>query len=199
MLYPTNLKKMKKKILIILSLIIGIISCKNEKQRVNKLEIAKNYYKFLDLSNSSAMTTLLSDSILIREKQDDYEEQFSRKGYIEWLKWDSVFNPTYNILEIKQDHKAIRAKISKIDKRILFLHEEPMVWYEVIQFDHDKIIKIERIEYETFNIEKFLKNRDKLLKWSNKNHPELKGFLYDQTESGGIKYLKAIQLYNDHK
>ena len=74
-----------------------------------------------------------------------------------------------------------------------------MVWYEIIRFDNNKIVRIERIEYEVFNVDIFIKNRDKLVVWVDKNHSELSGFLYPQTKSVGIKYLKAIELYNKKK
>ena len=178
---------------------IGFISCKTSEKEIEKLEIAKKYYKFLDSSDVSRMATLLGDSIVIRESEDDYEENFSQKAYIEWLEWDSVFDPTYKILEIEQDDETIKAKISKIDKRIAFLHEEPMVWNDIIRFNNNKIISVERIQYDVFNVEKFLKNRDGLLSWINENHPRLNGFLNAQTKSVGMKYLQAIELYQNKK
>lgn len=192
---------MNKIIILSLLLTIGFASCKNSEKEKNKetskLEIAKQYYKALDQSDGSGMRILLGDSIVIRENADNYEERFSQKGYMVWLEWDSVFDPTYEILQIEQEGEIVKAKISKIDKRILFLHEEPMVWNEIVRFDNNKIIKVERIEYEVFNVEKFLKNRDGLVSWIDENHPELSGFLFPQTKSTGIKYLKAIELYKN--
>ncbi|MFH6604579.1 hypothetical protein ACEZ3G_13910 [Maribacter algicola] len=192
---------MNKIIILSLLLTIGLVSCKNSEKEKNKetskLEIAQQYYKALDQSDDSKMRTLLGDSIVIRENADNYEERFSQKGYTVWLEWDSVFNPTYNILQIEQDGEIVKAKISKMDKRILFLHEEPMVWNEIVRFDNNKIVKVERIEYEVFDVEKFLKNRDGLVSWVDENHPELSGFLYPQTKSVGMKYLQAIELYRN--
>ncbi|MCX2761895.1 hypothetical protein [Aquimarina muelleri] len=191
------------KIIVLLLLTVGLISCKtSEKGRVretNKLETAKRYYKALNTSDDSEMLTLLGDSIVIRENADNYEERFSRKGYTIWLEWDSVFEPKYKILEIEEENEVVKAKISKIDQRIFFLTEEPIVWYEIIRFDNNKIVKVEKIEYEVFNVAKFLKNRDRLVNWIDKNHSELSGFLYPQTKSVGMKYLKAIELYNNKK
>ncbi len=179
---------------------IGFITCKNSENekgiKTSKLEIAKNYYKALDNSNSTEMLTLIGDSIVIRENNDDYQERFSRNGYTVWLKWDSVFEPTYKILEIEEKNEVVNARISKVDKRIIFLTEEPMVWKEIIRFDKNKIVKVERIEYEVFNVPKFVRNRDTLVSWVDRYHPELSGFLYPQTKSVGMKYLKAIELYN---
>ncbi len=194
---------MKKIIALLFLLTIGFVSCKTSEKEKNKetskLEIAKQYYKALDNSDGSGIPNLLGDSIVVRENSDDYEERFSQKGYSEWLEWDSVFDPTYKILEIEEENQVVKAKISKIDKRILFLNEEPMVWYEIVRFDNNKIVQVERIEYEVFNVEKFLKNRDGLVNWIDKNHSELSGFLFPQTRSVGLKYLKAIEMYENGK
>jgi len=191
--------QMNKIIVLSLFLTFGFISCRNSEKGIDKLEIAKKYYGFLNNSDDAGMITVLGDSIVIRESEDDYQENFSQKRYTEWLKWDSVFDPTYKIIEIEQENEIVKAKISKTDKRIIFLQEEPMVWSEIIRFDNDKIKSVERIKYEVFNVMKFLKNRDELVSWIDENYPELNGFLNDQTEAGGMKYLKAIELYQNKK
>ena len=179
------------------------VSCKtsgNEKNKTfTKLEIASQYYKALDQSDSTKMISLVGDSIVIRENKDNYEERFSRQGYNTWLAWESVFDPTYKILEMKEAKNIVTAKVSKTDKRIFFLTQEPVVWVETLQFDQNRIVKVNRIEYEVFDIDKFVKNRDSLVQWIDKHHKELSGFLYPQTKSTGIKYLKAIELYNKEK
>ncbi len=179
--------------------IIAFSSCKNSKKEIDQLEIAKQYYQVLDNSDHAGMATLIKDSILTIETEADYEQKFSQKEYIDWLKWDSVFEPTYKILDIEQENGAVKATISKIDKRISFLHEEPVVTRQVIRFDHDKIISIETTKYIIFNDTKFVKNREALLSWMEENHPDLNRFIYDQTEAGGLKYLKAIALYQNRK
>jgi len=188
------------RITILLVLItIGIISCKNSEKEFDQLEIAKKYYKVLDKSNVSGIETLLTDSLLTKETEYNYEQTFSKKEYVEWLQWDSVFKPTYKILEIGQKNGIVKAKISKTDKRISFLHKEPIVTEQVIRFDMDKISSIETTKYVVFNDSVFVKNRGRLSNWIDKNHPELNGFIHDQTKSGGMKYLKAIELYENKK
>ena len=182
-----------------LFLAIGFLSCKTSEKEMDKLEIAKQYYKALDDSETSSKPTLLKDSIVIRESEYDYQETFSAKGYATWLQWDSVFDPTYKILEIEQEGEIVKATISKMDKRILFLHEVPIVSKEVLHFDKNKISKVEKIEYPVFNDSIFVKNRDEFLSWMNANHPDLNNFINDQTKGGGIKYLKAIDLYKNRK
>lgn len=184
-------------------LTVALISCKtSDKEKgkeLSKLAIAKQYYKALDKSNVSSMLILIGDSIVIRENMDNYEERFSQRGYGVWLAWDSVFEPTYKILDIVEANDMVKAKIWKIDKRISFLHEEPMVWNEIIRFDGRKIARVERMRYEVFSVDRFVKNRDTLVNWINEYHPELSGFLYPQTKSLGKKYLKAIEIYQNKK
>ena len=54
---------------------------------------------------------------------------------------------------------------------------------------------LETTKYEVFNDSTFVKNRDELVNWTNEYHPELQGFLFDQTKEGGLKYIKAIEFY----
>ena len=190
---------MNKIIVLCSFLTFGFIACKTSEKEIDTLEIAKKYYEILNNSDVSEIAYILTDSIVIKENEDDYQETFSKQGYVAWLEWDSVFSPTYKILEMEQENGVVKAKISKIDQRILFLHEEPMVWTEIIRCNNNKIISVDRIKYEVFNVAKFLKTRDELVSWIDKNHPQLSGFLHDQTEPGGIKYLKAIDLYKNRQ
>jgi len=184
---------------IILLLIIGLISCKPSDKEVSKLQIAQQYYNALDKSDASAIESLMADTILMRETEYDYEEVFTLDRYVEWLKWDSVFDPAYEILETEQENEIVRAKVSKIDTRISFLHQEPIVTNELIRFANGKIISIEKTKYVVFNEAVFVQTRDSLVSWIDKTHPELKGFIQDQTERGARNYLKAIELYKSGK
>ena len=195
----TRAKNVYKIIVLSCLLVIGLISCENSEKQIDQLAIAKNYYKALDNSDDSGITHLLTDSLLTKETEYDYEQTFTLKEYVEWLKWDAAFDPNYEILEIAREGETVKAKISKIDKRISFLHEAPIVTNQVIRFENDKIISIETTQYVVFNDSLFIKNRDDLVSWVDENHPELNGFLYDQTEAGGMKYLKAIELYQSKK
>ncbi|MGJ8593546.1 MAG: hypothetical protein ACSHXF_13425 [Aquaticitalea sp.] len=188
---------MKRRIVLIGIITFGLISCNNSQQKVNELDMAKQFYQALDTSDTVKMIDLLSDRIVVRESEYDYEETFTKNRYIEWLTWDSVFDPSYKILEINQDKDIIKATISKTDKRISFLNEEPIIWNEIIRFDKHKIIKVERVNYLQFNDSIFIKNRDNLSNWIETNHPELNDFLNGQTEVVGKNYLKAIELYQN--
>ena len=187
------------KILVVMCIVIGFISCKNDKQGLDKLQIAKQYYKILSNSDDSKIASLINDSLLTRETEYNYEQTFSLEQYKEWLKWDAKFGPKYEIIDIVVEGDVVKAQISKIDKRILFLHEEPIVSNQIIRFDKDKITSIETTQYVVFNDSLFVKNRSDLLNWMDENQPNLKGFIYDQTEEGAINYLKALELYANRK
>lgn len=162
---------------------------------MEKLELAKKYYTILDKSDTSAIKSLLEDSLYTRETEYDYEQTFSQQEYIAWLQWDSIFEPTYQILEIKEENGNVKARISKTDKRIDFLHEQPIVTDQVLRIEKNKITSIETTKYVVFNDSLFVANRDRFLNWIQANHPDAGGFINDQTKSGGIKYLNAMELY----
>lgn len=175
---------------------IGLFSCKNTEKAYDQMEIAKNFYAALDNSNPSKTTDLITKTFTTID--DGFEQNYSGSDYAEWVKWDSVFQPTYEILKIEKENGIVKAKISKTDKRISFLHNEPIITDEIIKFHNNKIISINRTS-AVFKVDVFIKNRDVLVNWITENHPELNGFLNDQTKSGAITYLKAIELYNNKK
>jgi ketosteroid isomerase-like protein len=186
---------------VLLLLTIGIISCKTSEKEFDKLEIAKNYFVALDASNSSKMKDLLSDSLITTIPKYEYEVRYSKNDYVgNWLKWDSVFEPTYKVLEMNLENETLKAKVSKTDKRILFFMHKPFMTNYIIRFQNDKIASIEE-EYLNFDESTWGKNRSELLNWTKENHPELNldRFINIQTESGGKKLLKAIELYKDQK
>tara|TARA_R110001583_G_scaffold193907_1_gene363643 strand:- start:554 stop:1114 length:561 start_codon:yes stop_codon:yes gene_type:complete len=184
------------KTIVLLLLIIGFISCKNSEKEIDRVEIAKQYFKVLDNSDYSKMSDWFADSLTTIE--GEYKQTYSKSDYLEFLKWDSVFDPDYEILEIEQKNGIVKARISKMDKRISFLHEEPFITNQTIKFQNGKIISVET-EYVDFNVAIWERNRNGLLGWIDENHPELNGFINDQTESGGMKFLKAIELYKNRK
>ncbi len=190
-----NKPKMSKSIVLLLLLTIGLISCKSSEKEINRVEIAKQYFNVLDNSDYSKMSDWFADSLTIIE--GEYKQTYSKNDYQEFLKWDAVFAPKYEILEISQSNGIVKAKISKMDKRISFLHEEPFITNQIIKFKKDKIISIE-IEYMDFNEVTWERNRNGLLSWIDETYPALNGFINDQTESGGIKFLKAIELYKNN-
>ena len=190
---------MNRTLLLLLFSSLLFVACKDTEKSLTPLDIANTYYEALSNSNGEALKPLLSDTLYTKELDYDYEETFSKKQYLEnWLKWDAMFDPTYEVLEIKQENQQVKATISKFDKRIEVLHETPTVWKETLEFENHKIARIYR-QNVTFNDSLWEQNRNQLLQWVDEHHPELNGFIFDQTEAGGLNYLKALELYKNKK
>lgn len=187
---------MNKTIALLLLLTIGFISCKNSEKEIDRVEIAREYFKVLDNSDYSKLSDWFPDSL--KTIEGEHKNTYSKSEYLEILKWDSVFEPNYEILKIEQKDGIVKAKISKMDKRIFFLHEKPFITNQIIRFKKEKIISIET-DYVNFDYPTWEKNKNGLLSWIDKNHPELNGFINDLTEDGGMKFLKAIELYKNKK
>ncbi|MEW2921127.1 MULTISPECIES: hypothetical protein [unclassified Allomuricauda] len=129
---------MKKIIVLLLLSTITYISCEKAEKETDKIEIAKKFYVAIDNSNHSKVTGLITEEFTTID--DGYEQKYVQNKYAEWVKWDSVFQPTYEILKIEKDDDIVKAKISKIDKRISFLHDQPIIMNETILFDGDRIV-----------------------------------------------------------
>ena len=185
-------RSMKKAILLVCISLIGI-SCQQSNKRIDKIEIAQNYIKALNTSDYDGIIGLFKDSI--RMKEVVYSSVFSKDNYYQLFQWDSTFSPTYKLLEIKEVNDVVQMKVSKECPRILFLNEEPMVTDEVLKFEEGKIESVEITKYVVFNQKGWDRNRANLVEWTETHHPELDGFLYDQTRKGAINYLEAIKRY----
>lgn len=190
---------MNRMLIISLILSLGLVSCKSSEKTIDKLQIAEKYFLALDESNSSKMKELVMDNLITEIPEYEYKVRYSKNDYVgKWLKWDSVFEPTYKVIEMNLNNGIVKAKISKVDKRILFFMQKPFLTNEILKFKDDKIASIET-EYLNFDEETWGKNRNQLLSWVSENHPELDGFINDQTEAGGKKFLKALELYEKKK
>ncbi len=196
-----NQINMNRILIIFLILLVGLVSCKNSEKTIDRLLIAENYFVALDESNSAKMEDLLADSLIITIPKYEYKVRYSKNDYLRnWLKWDSVFEPTYKVLEMNMENGTVKANVSKSDKRIIFFMGKPFVTNEILRFKDDKIIELET-EYINFDEKTWGKNRTELLNWTKENHPELNLDLNInmQTESGGKKFLKAIERYENEK
>lgn len=175
---------------------MGILSCSTFEKHPGKLQVARKYYHALDQSNYLQIKDLISDSITTKEV--NYERILTRSQFHEFMKWDSIFEPTYKVLKLDQVDGLITATVSKLDKRILFLHKAPIITQEVLRFTEGRIASVEITDYISFDDKIFAEKRDSLLTWVDEHHPELNGFIQDQTEFGAKNYLKAIELYNNN-
>ncbi|MGX1928694.1 hypothetical protein [Flagellimonas sp. 2504JD4-2] len=181
--------------LLILPFVFG--SCKQANNEIDRLEWSKNYIGALNSSNYQQAASFFSDSVRLNELV--YKSAFSKKDYRALFQWDSVFSPTYKILDMQLKEDFVEMKVSKECKRILFLNEEPMITQERIYFNDKGIFSIDIVEYVAFNSDLWDRNRTELVSWTAEEFPDLDGFLYDQSLKGGLKLKEAIDRYQKAK
>ncbi|WP_139150365.1 hypothetical protein [Flagellimonas zhangzhouensis] len=179
-----------------LILMVIFLSCGGNPKQVDKITIAENYIHALNASDFEQLVGLFQDSIRFNEME--YIRTFDKEGYRDLFQWDSVFNPKYEILDIKEEGENLHLTISKECERMRFLHEAPFLSSEVMNIKEGKIYSVAIVEYVDFNDSLWSAKRAQLVEWTEKNHPELDGFLYDQTKEGAIKFQKAIQLFENN-
>lgn len=187
-------QKMKKTIAILLFLIF-LTGCNN--QNLTYKETVTNYYNAFDSSDYNEIRKRISDSITIIG--GDYVMPFTRDSFHEQFRWDSVFKPSYKILEIEDENDKIIATVASKSSRYEFLKNNPLTTKFRISFKSGKISKIETLESINADWNIWQKERDSLVDWVEKNHPELDGFINDLTMNGAHDYLKAIELYENDR
>ncbi|MBN2396247.1 MAG: hypothetical protein JXC36_07285 [Candidatus Atribacteria bacterium] len=183
--------------ILIIGLIVIFISCHPRQINLTNEQIVANYYKGLNDGDFSLIINLVSDSIQTTEKE--YIITRSRKELYQQFKWDSVFNPKYELIDLKADSNSIEATVSKTCKRIEFLQDTSLIIKVMIDLKNGQMTKIQIIDYVYINFAKWQPRRDSLVVWIDKKHPELSGFLNDFTIKGAENYLKAIEFYKNEK
>ncbi|MEM1257132.1 MAG: hypothetical protein AAGC45_08025 [Bacteroidota bacterium] len=182
---------MKIKTTSIAILTLLFLACQNPQEE----QLARYYYHALNVSDFERVVQLQYDSV--RVKEGPYTASYSVRDYINWLQWDSVFQPKYEILDLKTHGEAVTLRVSKVCQRIQFLNGGPMVSKERIRLKEGKMYELEIQEFISFDNEGWDAKREQLVNWIDAHHPELNGFIYDQTLQGGLNYLRALELYQN--
>lgn len=186
------MKYRAKKSVLILLILPFFFSC--SKSKPTNVEVVQNYYKALNQSDFDKVLSLFADSI--RTEEMGYVSVMSNDDYYSWLTWDSVFHPKYKILDIHDHTDGVHVTISKKCQRTMFLNGEPTISNEVVNIKEGKIVSTEITGYVVFNLEEWNRKKEEVVSWVAIHHPELNGFIHDQTKVGGLNYLKVIALYN---
>lgn len=185
---------MKKALFVTLFLTLSLLACQPPNKEIDNVELVKSYVQALNEFDYLSIISMFNDSI--RLKEIVYESTFSKADYYNLFQWDSIFQPKYEILKIEEKADGtVELETSKQGPRILFLNEKPIVNHEVVSFENGKIRMIHILEYKVFDEETWSHKRQTLLDWVDANHPELNGFIYDQTKEGALNYLKALEFY----
>ena len=184
-----------KKITVLIFCIAMAISCGQKSKEIDKVQIAEDYIDALNASDYNQVVGLFLDSIRFNEM--DHVRTFTKEDYHSLFQWDSVFGPKYKILDLSEDGDNLHLKVSKVCNRILFLQNSPFITHEIMKIKQGAIQSIDIVEYVDFNDSLWAANRENLVSWINDHHPELNGFIYDQTKQGALNYLKAIEFYKN--
>lgn len=187
----------KKKLIVLIFCLVVAVSCVQHNKAIDKAKIAEDYISALDNSDYNKVAEMFLDSIRFNEME--YIRTFTRESYRDLIQWDSVFQPTYKILEMKEVGDELHLKVSKTCDRIMFLQGEPFISREVIKFKEGVIYSVDVVEYVDFNDSLWSANRENLVLWIDEHHPELDGFLYDQTKEGALNYQKAMEFYRNRE
>ena len=184
-----------KNTFLLLVLLLFLAGCTH--QALSPEESATKYYSTFDSGNFNELKTVINDSITI--VSGDYTTTYSQKDFYQFFKWDSIFKPAYEILELDQKDGNIIVTGTQKNMRNKFLKNNPLLFKQKISFNSGKISTIEDINIEGPNWAVWSKQRDSLVDWTKIHHPELDGFIYDLTMQGAQNYLKAIKLYEADK
>ncbi|MBO0330036.1 hypothetical protein [[Muricauda] lutisoli] len=177
--------------LLFLSLLYLISSCSGE--NLEKAEQIKIYYGGFKNSDYNQIMRVISDSLTLTE--GDYLMNFDRESYYEQFKWDSVFQPKYELILVENHNGQFTATVAVESLRYKFLKNNPLTCELRFSFKSGKITKIENLDCKDANWAMWQKERDSLVNWIKGNHPELDGFVHDLSMVGAQNYLKAISLY----
>ncbi|TVZ51868.1 hypothetical protein [Dokdonia sp. Hel_I_53] len=178
-----------------ITFIILCFSCKHKTELTDHSAISKHYYMALNEGETKEEVASLLSTTLINIQGAD-TARYTQETYKDWIAWDRLFEPTYKVISsVNIDDHRVKIKIEKNDKRIGFLNEEPVVYTEIHTFENQKLSRIELQDYQVFNDSLWIAKRTMLTSYIKENHPELDGFIIDQTADGAKKYLAALTNY----
>ena len=147
-------------------------------------ELVTEYYSAFNAADFERLSTLIADSITIIE--GEFVSPYDVESFYEQFKWDSVFQPTYEIVDLVEQGDQIIATVSSSSVRYKFLKNDPLTTVYKISFKADDITKLEVIDYVEPDWNTWQQERDTLVKWIQENHPELDGFIYDLSMEGAL-------------
>ena len=124
---------------------------------------------------------------------------YSKEGFHEHFKWDSVFNPSYQLVKIEPKEDQYVTEISVSSSRFKFLNNDPLISKQRFYFKSGQINRIENVGFIGTDWQQWTAQKEALIGWIAIHHPELDGFINDLTMQGGIDYLQAIKLYHNRE
>lgn len=191
-------KNMNIKFLPLIVLVL-LFSCdENEiEKKTSPEQIIEKYYNSLNIAEFDSISNFVNDSIVYKEI--DFEIAKNIKEFKGNFNWDITFEPKYEIQQIEQKDDKYEVVFSKTCKRVDFLQDKPIVCKSIFTVLDGKIKEIVTTEFIEFDFEIWQQRKDSLVNFIETNHPELSGFIFDQTVEGAENYLKAIELFENHE
>lgn len=160
-------------------------------------ETITRYYTAFDQHDYNILQESLHDTLTIIE--GDYTTTYTRASYRSLFKWDSVFNTSHKLLKFEYTNKRFIATVASSSTRNAFLKNNPLTCAFDLRFTSGKISQIETLDCPDTQWHLWQQERDSLVVWIKKEHPELDGFVNELTMQGAQRYLKAITLYQRDK
>jgi apolipoprotein N-acyltransferase len=169
-------------IITMLGIITITYSCNSGSAQLSDKQIVVEYYAGLNSNDFNEVKGYLSDSIVTLE--GDYVVTQSIDDYYTYFQWDSVFAPSYQLVDLQQMDNRFIATVNKSCKRIEFLLDTAISYKVEVFVDNGKIYKLQTNNYLVFDFEKWQTRRDSLTQWIETNQPHLSGFVNDMTKEG---------------
>ncbi|MCM4162766.1 MULTISPECIES: hypothetical protein [unclassified Arenibacter] len=184
-----------KNTFLILFLLYFLTGCKE--QKLSHKETVSRYYNAFDSGDYNEIKATINDSVTMIS--GDYVIPYNHDSFYDFFKWDSIFKPSYKIVELDEKNNDIIVTIAQDNVRNEFLKNNPLVFKVKVSFTLEKISKLEELEYIDVNWEVWNQEKDSLVSWIKNNHHDLDGLVEDMTKKGSKDYLKAIELYASNK
>ncbi len=175
---------------------LTFFACQNDFHNSHEQSI-NAYFKALNAQDFRLISPLISDSLKTTEM--GYILTHKKAGFYGQFQWDSVFQAKYQVREINFHSDSVELVVSKICRRISFLQDTALVYRVLFVFDGNQIAEISTTGYISMDFGLWQARRDSLVAWIDQAHPELNGFVYDLSPEGGVKYLKAIEIWRKEK
>jgi hypothetical protein len=181
----------------ILFLLIIIVFTSCAKKRHTESEQIKVFYKGYKNSGYELIKNVLADSLTT--VFGDYTTTYSQQIYYEQFKWDSIFKPDYELVDLNHEDGQLIATVSMRSLKLEFLKNNPMTCRYQFQFSSGKISRINELDCNCVDWTVWQKEVNALANWIKINHPEMDGFIHDLSMKGAIDYVKAIELYKNRE
>ena len=172
-----------------------MLSCQSN--RFHPVETVNAYFESRDSRDFKEIVKYVHDSLIITE--GDFVMGYDDDSYYEVFKWDSVFHQSYKVVDLELEGKSVLATIKINSIKHEFLKNPDMTCLFRISLIGGNISKLESLDCPDADWAVWSEERDSLVSWISKHHPDLDGFINDMSMEGAINYLSAIKLYQETK